>query len=701
MPDSIPNSTSTTSVLTVNGATVDSNIDYVGDQDWWRIDLIANTRYQFSLNPFGVDGSGDAYLRLLNASGNQIAYDDDTGGGGSPRSDSLLIFTPTATGNYYLSAEGFNSPINVNVGAYSLRATTTATTTPDKVNGTSITDAGNTIASANTLSGASGVTSITGSVGGSDTNDYYKFVAPGTGIATFALTGLSQDVDLRLRNSSGSSIGYSNVWYSGNENISKGLTAGQTYYIQVDPYGAASNYSLSVTLPSASTTTTTPDKVNGTSITDAGNTTASANTLSGASGVTSITGSVGGSDTNDYYKFVAPGTGIATFALTGLSQDVDLKLLNSSGSIIGYSNDSDSGNENISQGLTAGQTYYIQVDPYGTAASNYSLSVTLPSASTTTTPTISSGDIFNTQGQVGGDGSDTGIFSAGKIRVMADFSKAAYNLQSWETASAGGKKINDPSTYADTAYSEIIAQGWVPLELSPTITATTTVVGQTVTNKMKGGYYTNGNAAAFVARSGDAVVISFRGTNDYGNDNRADISNAIHPDKDDWTFMQRHYNLLKPLINTVDNYIANDTSISKVYVTGHSLGGAMAIEYMGTHSGPKYSSVTFAAPGFAAYVSWEQAILHNYPDRARVTHIEINGDIVPDTGPHGGRTIHFEGNETDEIISSANNHSMDYYRQITDSVDALSWQRILNESGDQEVLLGGQRGLLTWSDRFI
>ena len=100
MPDSIPNSTSTTSVLTVNGATVDSNIDYVGDQDWWRIDLIANTRYQFSLNPFGVDGSGDAYLRLLNASGNQIAYDDDTGGGGSPRSDSVLIFTPTATGNY-------------------------------------------------------------------------------------------------------------------------------------------------------------------------------------------------------------------------------------------------------------------------------------------------------------------------------------------------------------------------------------------------------------------------------------------------------------------------------------------------------------------------------------------------------------------------------------------------------------------------
>ncbi len=34
---------------------------------------------------------------------------------------------------------------------------------------------------------------------------------------------------------------------------------------------------------------------------------------------------------------------------------------------------------------------------------------------------------------------------------------------------------------------------------------------------------------------------------------------------------------------------------------------------------------------------------------------------------------------------------MDYYRQITDSVDPLSWMRILNEPGDPEVLLGGQR----------
>ncbi|MFZ2220412.1 MAG: pre-peptidase C-terminal domain-containing protein, partial [Rhodoferax sp.] len=128
----------------------------------------------------------------------------------------------------------------------------------------------------------------------------------------------------------------------------------------------------------------TPDKVNGTSITDAGSATTSAYVLSGASGTTSITGSVGGSDTNDYYKFVAPGTGIATFSLTGLSQDIDLILLNSSGTAMRNSTNGGANSENISQGIIAGQTYFVQVDPYNAAVSNYSLSMTLPAASTTT-----------------------------------------------------------------------------------------------------------------------------------------------------------------------------------------------------------------------------------------------------------------------------------------------------------------------------
>ena len=130
--------------------------------------------------------------------------------------------------------------------------------------------------------------------------------------------------------------------------------------------------------------TATGDTVNGSSISDAGNGTSSAYSLTGTS---SITGSVGGSDSGDYYKFVAAGTGTGTFALTGLSQDIDLYLLDSSGSTIRSSDASGSTSENISYSVTAGSTYYVKVDPFATGVSNYSLSATLPSSTPTPPPT--------------------------------------------------------------------------------------------------------------------------------------------------------------------------------------------------------------------------------------------------------------------------------------------------------------------------
>ncbi|MDD5320736.1 MAG: Calx-beta domain-containing protein [Methylococcales bacterium] len=294
-----------------------------------------------------------------------------------------------------------------------------------------------------------------------------------------------------------------------------------------------------------------------------------------------------------------------------------------------------------------------------------------------------SGEIFRSEGEVE---------NVGTIRVMADFSKAAYALQSWEVV-RGNRVINDDSPNADSAYAEVTGQGWEPLNLtpSPSLSNSSTIAGQTVTNSvtMTNGYFTNGNAAAFVAHSADAVVISFRGTNDNGDDNPLDPGNNIHPDKDQWGSpidgsnqnMSDHYALLQPLITAIDNYVADSSNgISKIYVTGHSLGGAMAIQYMGTHSGPEYSAVTFAAPGYATT---------NYPDRDRVTHIEINGDLTPDLGAHGGRTIHFQGDD-DTWYSKGANHSMDYYRQITQSVDPAAWTTILAQAGDPEVFLGAR-----------
>ncbi len=300
-----------------------------------------------------------------------------------------------------------------------------------------------------------------------------------------------------------------------------------------------------------------------------------------------------------------------------------------------------------------------------------------------------------------------GIKDVGVIRVLADFAKSAYHLEKSENT-----VINDFSQNADAAVTALTAQGWTPLKLSiePALPDTSTVGVQKVVNGMfNDGFYVNENAAACVSRCGDAIVISFRGTNDNGKVNPDDKDNKIHPDVEQWggindgseASMTDHYGLLQPLLNAFDEYVANSSNgIQKVYVTGHSLGGAMAINYMNLHSGDaKYQAVTFAAPAFTeANVSRK-----NFVDDNRIlAQIEVTEDPVPQTWDIGGNSnrpgdvIRFAGNETlDEpdwektFYANENNHSMDYYREITKSVDADSWQKILAETGDQEVYFAG------------
>lgn len=317
---------------------------------------------------------------------------------------------------------------------------------------------------------------------------------------------------------------------------------------------------------------------------------------------------------------------------------------------------------------------------------------------------------------------------AGMIRTMADFAKGAYNLN--HPGATEYVNTNDISPYATDAYNEVIGKGWTPVNLSSTSPILDR--GAIQYGMLNDGFYINDNAAACVARCGDAIIISFRGTNDNGKDgtiNPYDPNNTVHQDKDQWTNMPAHYALLSPLINAVDAYVAA-SGISKVYVTGHSMGGSMALEYMSHHSGSQYQAITFAATPFGQPNWLGITERKDYLSDDRITQIEIMRDTAAilfdqpnalgNTNSRPGHTIYFGGNQTMTIDQSnpenhitsdffginvldywgvTSNHSIDYYRQITDSVDADSWARILTGTADQTILLGGQK--ITGTSNFI
>ena len=99
--DDFPNDTTTTGEVEVGG-TVTGNIGTVGDYDRFRVELEADTRYQFDVE--GADtGRGtlpDPAASLYATS--LISGNDDAGVGNNAR----MISTPTASGTHYVQASG-------------------------------------------------------------------------------------------------------------------------------------------------------------------------------------------------------------------------------------------------------------------------------------------------------------------------------------------------------------------------------------------------------------------------------------------------------------------------------------------------------------------------------------------------------------------------------------------------------------------
>ena len=302
-----------------------------------------------------------------------------------------------------------------------------------------------------------------------------------------------------------------------------------------------------------------------------------------------------GGDTADYYSFTATQTGKITVNLTGLGADIDAVVLNGAGQQIDTLVSSTANAEQRTAAVTAGVTYKIQVAPHSPGPSSQQSSYAIDVGFTTgTTTSTGSGaglkkadDLFRDNG--------------GKLVTLAEFALASYDVQSWEPL---GAFTNDTKVGAHEAFGTLTGLGWQPLQALGTLASPNPSRPVDFQDGFQNGFFASGNSAVLIARAGDALVISFRGTND--NDlSMLTAQLSLTKDEISWYNMSKYYTLLKPLIDQVDAYVANAANgISKIYAIGHSLGAAMVDEFMTTHprntapGSVSYEAVIFAHPDF-------------------------------------------------------------------------------------------------------
>lgn len=121
--DSIADDTSTDATITVDGPSIVSTIDVIGDQDFFQVTLEAGHIYdigQYLVNggPSGVP-LADAYIEIYDAAGNLLTSADGGGPNTPSGLDALLTFIPDASGTYYINARAYdNDGVNGTTGDF-------------------------------------------------------------------------------------------------------------------------------------------------------------------------------------------------------------------------------------------------------------------------------------------------------------------------------------------------------------------------------------------------------------------------------------------------------------------------------------------------------------------------------------------------------------------------------------------------------
>ena len=121
--DDVPDGTVSTRTVEVDGPSIVSTIDTLGDQDFFVVQLEAGHIYDIGqyLVTGGPSGTplADAYIEIYDANGNLITSADGGGPNTPSGLDALLTFIPEESGTYYINARAYdNDPINGSTGDF-------------------------------------------------------------------------------------------------------------------------------------------------------------------------------------------------------------------------------------------------------------------------------------------------------------------------------------------------------------------------------------------------------------------------------------------------------------------------------------------------------------------------------------------------------------------------------------------------------
>jgi hypothetical protein len=223
MADTVPGGPSTTATLAMGGS-VDVVIETLGDHDWYSVSLTAGQTYIFTTQ--SISGSNpDTFLNLRNGTGTVVASDDD----GGDTTYSLITYTATTTGTFYIDAGTFNDE---STGSYHLSAIAVPATGADSVLATTATTA--------TLAVTGG---IAGNIETASDHDWYRITLTAGETYVFRTGGVvadgTVDTTLTLRDAAGTQLltnddagegAYSAVRFT--------ATTSGTYYLDVGAFGS-------------------------------------------------------------------------------------------------------------------------------------------------------------------------------------------------------------------------------------------------------------------------------------------------------------------------------------------------------------------------------------------------------------------------------------------------------------------------------